>query len=66
MLIWHNLTHNLTTDHILHYQNNAPLGIDHALHDIGTYLEEYGKKLGNYGLPEPTSYTHETEHELLQ
>ena len=64
MLIWHNLTHNLATDHILHYWNSAPLGIDHALCDIGTYLEEYGKKLGDYGLPEPTSYARETEHEL--
>jgi len=64
MLIWHNLAHNLATDHILHHQNIARLGIDHALRNIGTYLEEYGKKLSDYGLPEPTSYARETEHEL--
>ena len=38
--------------------------MNHALQEIGQCLEEYGKTLSDYGLPEPISYSREVEHEL--
>ena len=40
--------------------------MDHALQEIGQCLEEYGKTLSDYGLPEPMSYGCEVEHELAK
>ncbi|EKM52951.1 uncharacterized protein PHACADRAFT_98416, partial [Phanerochaete carnosa HHB-10118-sp] len=38
--------------------------MNHALQELSTYLEEHGKSPQDYGLPEPTVYSAEVEHEL--
>lgn len=37
---------------------------DYALRDIAHFLEEHGKSLQHYGLPQPTIHTGEIEHEI--
>ncbi|EKM53739.1 uncharacterized protein PHACADRAFT_30677 [Phanerochaete carnosa HHB-10118-sp] len=36
------------------------LGMNHALYEVSTYLEEHGKSLQDYGLPEPTQHIFDT------
>ena len=43
---------------------NINLALNHALGDLGKSLEEYGKSLAFYGLPEPTTFSAEVHHEL--
>ncbi len=49
---------------LLHHNGVEELGIQDALEDLGRMLEEYGKSLSHYGLPEPTVHTAEVQHEL--
>jgi hypothetical protein len=62
--IWNKFHINLSQDFILGNQNNVGLGINLALNELGTNLEEYGKTLSDYSLPQPTTITHELIHEI--
>ena len=62
--LWDSLAEHLSFDHTLHRGNVQEIGINEALCEIARYLEDYGKRLGNYGLLEPTSYGQEVEHEM--
>src|ERR1700743_1452938 len=42
----------------------ADIGIDLGVRHLGHCLEEYGKTLNDYGLPEPVSYGREIEHKI--
>jgi hypothetical protein len=64
MSLWDSLAECLSFDHTLHHGNVQEIGINEALCEIAQYLEEYGKRLGDYGLLEPTSYGREVEHEI--
>ena len=63
---WENFQENFALDHTLRNGNALDIGLDHALQEIGECLEEYGKTLSDYGLPEPMSYGREVEHELAK
>ena len=63
---WETFQESFALDHTLQNGNALDIGLDHALQEIGKYLEEYGKTLSDYGLPEPMSYSHEVEHELAK
>lgn len=43
---------------------NVNVGVNQALEEIGRSLEEHGKSLGVYGLPEPSFHSREVELEL--
>jgi len=62
--LWDSPAEHLSFDHTLHRGNVQEIGINEALCEIARYLEDYGKRLGNYGLLEPTSYGREVEHEM--
>lgn len=64
--LWDTVAVPLSYDFILHLNNVESLGINKALQELASYLEEYGKCLSDYGLPEPTSYSMEVEHELAR
>ena len=63
---WEIFQENFALDYTLQNNNTLDIGMDHALQEIGQCLEEYGKTLSDYGLPEPMSYGHEVEHELAK
>lgn len=64
--LWDALQEHLAYDFILQNNNIVDLGINLALDDIGHSLEEYGKRLSDFGLPEATIHTREVMHELLR
>ncbi|GJE90163.1 ATP-dependent DNA helicase PIF1 [Phanerochaete sordida] len=63
-VLWNDVRVHLSLDHIFRHENHEELGVNHALQELSTYLEEHGKSLADYGLPEPTMYSAEVEHEL--
>ena len=63
---WEIFQENFALDYTLQNNNSLDIGMDHALQEIGQCLEEYGKTLSDYGLPEPMSYGREVEHELAK
>jgi hypothetical protein len=63
---WETFQDNFALDYTLQNNNALDIGLDHALQEIGQHLEEYGKTLSDYGLPEPMSYDREVEHELAK
>ena len=66
LTLWDIVQEHLAYDFILKNNNTADLGINLALDDISHLLEEYGKRLSNFGLPEATIHTREVQHELLR
>ena len=62
--LWDLCQQDLAYDFILQNSNVAQLGIDHALEELSHLLEEYGKTLSDFGLPEATVHTREVMHEL--
>jgi len=61
---WETFSHHFALDFTLH-NPNAPQGaINETLRELGKFLEEYGKELADYGLPQPMSLSLEVEHEL--
>ncbi|OBZ67116.1 hypothetical protein A0H81_12909 [Grifola frondosa] len=44
--------------------DNINVGVNKALHTISRLLEEHGKSLGMYGLPDPNFHSPEVEEEL--
>jgi hypothetical protein len=63
---WETFQESFALDYTLQNNNALDIGLDHALQEIGQCLEEYGKTLSDYGLPEPMSYGREVEHELAK
>jgi len=63
---WETFQESFALDYTLRNNNTLDLGLDHALQEIGQCLEEYGKTLSDYSLPEPMSYGREVEHELAK
>ena len=63
---WEIFQESFALDYTLRNNNALDIGLDHALQEIGQCLEEYGKTLSDYGLPEPMSYGREVEHELAK
>jgi hypothetical protein len=61
---WNTFQIQLCYDFILRYRDLPQIAIDHGLNYIGQLLEEHGKHLSDYGLPEPTTFGREAEHEL--
>ncbi|KAI0930671.1 hypothetical protein AcW1_010284 [Taiwanofungus camphoratus] len=62
---WRAFRDAFAQDYILE-SDNINIGINQALEEIGRCLEEHGKSLGVYGLPEPSFHSREVEHELSQ
>lgn len=62
--LWDLCQQDLAYDFTLQSGNVVQLGIDRALEDLSHLLEEYGKKLSDFGLPEATVHTREVMHEL--
>jgi len=53
----------LSRDHTdcLHSQD---LGVNEALQDIATLLQDSGRRLSDFGLPEPVTHSHEVTQEI--
>jgi PIF1-like helicase len=66
MMLWDKIAHHLALDYTLRNNNMPTIGVEHTLCRLGECLEEYGKTLSDYGLPEPISYGREVEHELAR
>ena len=63
--MWDAFQNELSYDFVLHANNIVHIGLNSALDDLARLLEEYGKYLGDFGLPEPIFHSREVEHELL-
>jgi hypothetical protein len=63
--IWEEFSLHFARDFTLQNENIVDIGTNLALHELSRYLEEYGKTLLDYGLPQPVSHLREVEHELL-
>lgn len=61
---WNTFQNNLCLDYTLRYPDLPQIAFDHGLDHIGGLLEEQGKQLSEYNLPQPTTYGREVEHEL--
>jgi hypothetical protein len=61
--LWNTFKDHLSADffHRTHSQDQA---VNRTLEEISHQLEEYGKSLNNYGLPNPVATVTEVEHEL--
>ncbi|CDO71194.1 hypothetical protein BN946_scf184845.g64 [Trametes cinnabarina] len=62
--VWDKYVNDLSKDHIIASHGVEAIGVSAALDELAHLLEEYGKSLAEYGLPEPTHYSPEIEHEL--
>jgi PIF1-like helicase len=60
---WGIFENSLQLDFVLRLPDAPRLATDNALEEIGRYLEEHGKRLANYGLPEPHLHGREVDHE---
>ena len=60
---WQIFEVNLQLDFTLRLPDAPRLATDQTLEEIGRYLEEHGKHLANYGLPEPHLHGREVDHE---
>jgi hypothetical protein len=64
--MWDTFQEEFSYDFILRHGSIAHLGLNAALDEIAHLLEEYGKRLSDFGLPEPIVHSREVEHELLR
>jgi hypothetical protein len=64
--IWEQLMDEFAKDFTLRYNGNLHIGRNHALRDIALNLEEHGKSLADYGLPDAELHSLEVEHELMR
>lgn len=64
--MWDTFQVELSWDFILRANNITHMGLNSALDDISHLLEEYGKRLSDFGLPEPIVHSREVEHELMR
>jgi hypothetical protein len=61
--LWTKFLPHFIADYLLNNDNNYLLSTDLALQDLAKYLEEYGKCLTDFGLPQPTAPMTELMHE---
>ena len=64
LLCWNTFRGNLSRDFNMRHPNMPYLAFDSTLENIGHRLEEYGRRLSDYQLPEPIIYGRELEHEM--
>ncbi|KIO15898.1 hypothetical protein M407DRAFT_34485 [Tulasnella calospora MUT 4182] len=62
--IWERFCQDLSRDYYLQNELSWELGEDLALQDLSRYLEEHGKTLRQYGLPQPVQHASEVAHEI--
>ena len=62
--VWQRFRDHLSLDFFLRNNNNLDTAITRTLQQISNDLEEHGYTLNDYGLPQPTDYNDEVEHEL--
>jgi hypothetical protein len=60
---WRIFENSLQLDFVLRLPDAPRLATDNALEEIGRYLEEHGKQLTNFGLPQPYLHGREVDHE---
>ena len=63
--VWNDMHEHFALDFRLKNGGLIEIGVDCVLQELTTYLEEYGKWLANYELPEPDSCLWEVEHEMV-
>lgn len=63
--IWNTFRDVFARDFII-ASDNMNVGVNQALQEIGRSLEEHGKTLAFYGLPEPSFHSREVDRELSQ
>lgn len=63
--VWNNMHEHFALNFTLQNSGLVEIGVYHALQELTTYLEEYGKQLADYGLSEPDSCLQEVEHEMV-
>lgn len=61
---WNTFQDKLCLNFSLCYPDLPQIAIDHGLDHIETLLEEQGRQLSEYNLPQPMTYRWEVEHEL--
>ena len=61
---WNTFQDKLCLDFSLRYPDLPQIATDHGLEHIEQLLEEQGKQLSDYNLPQPITYGREVEHEL--
>ncbi|KAF8197264.1 PIF1-like helicase-domain-containing protein [Mycena galopus ATCC 62051] len=66
LALWESVQENLALDFTLKNNNSLELGLNFALDDISHLLEEYGKRPGDFALPEATIHTREHMHYKLK
>ncbi|KAJ2996365.1 hypothetical protein NUW54_g7251 [Trametes sanguinea] len=62
--VWNSYCDSLSRDHVLRHQGATTLGADDTLMELNRLLEEYGRSLTEFGLPQPSETTSEVAHEL--
>ena len=62
--MWEDFKQSLALDLILQNNGVETLGFNMTLEEIDHHLEEYGKTLGSYGLPNPEHHMRELIHEM--
>ena len=62
--IWTTYQQHMVHEFTLQLGLNVELGLNRALEDLNKCLEEHGKSLSFYGLPDPITFTVEVCHEL--
>ncbi|KAI6017273.1 hypothetical protein PISMIDRAFT_100910 [Pisolithus microcarpus 441] len=66
LALWQEYMHELSKDFMPQCSHDIHLVGSHALQSIGDSLEEHGKVLNDYGLPQPTLPSSEVLHEWLK
>jgi hypothetical protein len=63
---WDSFKMNLCHNFLLRYNNDIDIASMHCLQQLSKDLEEHGRTLSHYGLPEPELHNDEIEHELMR
>ena len=61
---WNEFRSKISEDFILAAIGDIEQGYNKTLKQLGSFLQGYGKHLGDYGLPQPPSHDNEVEWEL--
>ena len=62
--LWEVFQRSFSQDHVLRHNNVLDVGINYTLEDLNNSLEEHGKTVADYGLPEPIIQGREIEREI--
>ena len=63
---WNKFRSKISEDFILAAIGNIDQGYNETLKQLGSFLQGHGKRLGDYGLPQPLSHDNEVEWELCR